>query len=292
MSAQMLAVQIALKTAISEVEDAVQRVEDKVEEVLRLAQASRSGDVLGDRTSVDRMVAYLEKHGSFSDADWDWISGIGPGLNRTVEQLRQHAIGTLKTFDPTRPIQERAQFIVNAVEGQALGETLSLLVVAEESLFKWQRLRIARVEATEPEHLQKVLDDARELLAHQLIADGELYRRAQDVLNAVSKTEAIDGFRFWSVQGLARDLPKLREDLDRFAKARRAQAQEWNDFRAPTPLEAVQAAADRASETATQAISAATEGYARVSDFLSKTTRNRSMAFRKRKSDEDENSDT
>ena len=97
MSAQMLAVQIALKTAISEVEDAVQRVEDKVEEVLRLAQASRSGDVLGDRTSVDRMVSYLERHGSFSDADWDWISGIGPGLNRTVEQLRQHAIGTLKT---------------------------------------------------------------------------------------------------------------------------------------------------------------------------------------------------
>src|SRR4051812_3149708 len=37
MSAQMLAVQIALKTAISEVEDAVQRVENKVEEVLRLA---------------------------------------------------------------------------------------------------------------------------------------------------------------------------------------------------------------------------------------------------------------
>ncbi len=290
MSAQMLAVQIALKTAISEVEDAVRRVEDKVEEVLRLAQASRSGDVLGDRTSVDRMVTYLEKHGSFSDADWDWISGIGPGLNRTVEQLRQHAIGTLKTFDPTRPIQERAQFIVTAVEGQALGETLSLLVVAEESLFKWQRLRIARVEATEPEHLQKVLDDARELLAHQLLADGELYRRAQEVLNAVSRTEAIDGFRFWSVQGLARDLPKLREDLDRFAKARRAQAHEWNDFQAPTPMQAVQAAADLASETATQAISAATEGYARVSDFLTKTTRNRSMAFKRRKT-EDEDSD-
>ncbi len=288
MSAQMLAVQIALKTAISEVEDAVQRVEDKVEEVLRLAQASRSGDVLGDRTSVDRMVAYLEKHGSFSDADWDWISGIGPGLNRTVEQLRQHALGTLKTFDPTRPIQERAQFIVNALEGQQLGETLSLLVVAEESLFKWQRLRIARVETTQPEHLQKVLDDARELLAHQLIADGQLYRRAQEVLNAVSRTEAIDGFRFWSVQGLARDLPKLREDLDRFAKARRAQAQEWNDFQAPTPIQAVQAAADRASETATQAISAASEGYARVSDFLTKTARERSMAFRRRKADDED----
>ena len=122
MSAQMIAVQVALKTAISEVEDAVQRVEDKVEEVLRLAQANRSGDVLGDRASLERMVAYLEKHGSFSDADWDWISTIGPGLNRTVEQLRQHAIGTLKTFDAGKPIQDRAQFVSTQSKGSSLAK--------------------------------------------------------------------------------------------------------------------------------------------------------------------------
>lgn len=281
MSAQMLAVQIALKTAISEVEDAVQRVENKVEEVLRLAQASRSGDILGDRTSIDRMVSYLEKHGSFSDTDWDWISSIGPGLNRTVEQLRQHALATLKTFDPQRPIQDRAEFVVNAVENQQLGETLSLLVVAEESLFNWQRLRIARVEATEPEHLQKVIDDARELLAHQMAADGDLYRRAQVVLDAVARTEAIDGFRYWSVQGLSRDLPQLREDLDRFAHARRAQALEWSELSAPTPMQAVQAAAEKASETAIQALNAVSEGYTAVSNFFSKTSREGSKLFRK-----------
>lgn len=282
MSAQMLAVQMALKTAISEVEDAVARVEDKVEEVLRLAQASRSGDVLGDRMSVDRMVAYLEKHGSFSDADWDWISGIGPGLNRTVEQLRQHALGTLKAFDPTRPIQDRAEFVVKAVENQQLGETLSLLVVAEESLFKWQRLRIARVEATEPQHLPKVLDDARDLLARQMAADGELYQRAQEVLDAVSRTDAIDGFRYWSVQGLARDLPKLREDLDRFANARRAQVLEWSEFSAPTPKQAVQAAAEIANQTATQALSAATGSYTAVSNLL-KSSRGVPLPFKRRK---------
>ncbi|RDH77070.1 hypothetical protein DVS77_18865 [Mycolicibacterium moriokaense] len=283
MSVQMLAVQIALKTAISEVEDAVQRVESKVEEVLRLARASRSGDILGDRTSIERMVSYLEKHGSFSDTDWDWISSIGPGLNRTVEQLRQHALATLKTFDPQRPIQDRAEFVVNAVENEQLGETLSLLVVAEESLFKWQRLRIARVEATEPQHLEKVLDDARELLAHQMAADGELYRRAQVVLDAVARTEAIDGFRYWSVQGLSRDLPKLREDLDRFAHARRAQALDWSEISAPTPMQAVQAAAEMASETATQALNAATEGYTAVSNFFSKTSREGAKIFRKTK---------
>lgn len=288
MSMQMLAVQVALKSAISEVEAAVERVEGKVDDVLRLAQATRSGDILGDRTSVERMVAYLEKHGSFSDTDWEWISGIGPGLNRTVEQLRQHALGTLKSFDPSRPIQDRADFVVNAVENQQLGETLSLLVVAEETLFKWQRLRIARVASVEPDHLQKVLDDAQELLAHQLSADSDVYKRGQEVLNAVSKTEAIDGLRFFSVQELNRDLPKLREHLDEFAKARKAQVLEWSNFEAPTPLQAVQAAADIATEKATIAISAATEGYTRVSDFLSKSTRSRAGMFARRKPKNDD----
>lgn len=262
MSMQMVAVQLALKTAISEVEESVQRVEGKVEEVLRLAHANRSGDVLGDRVTIDRMAAYLDRHGSFSDADWDSIAGIGPALNRTVEQLRHHADRTLKSFDPTKPIQDRAQFIVKAVEGNQLGETLSLLVVAQESLFKWQRLRLARVETTQPEHVQQVLDDARDLLQRQIVEDDALLRRAREILEAVAKTAAIDGFRIWSVQGMQRDLPMLRDDLDRFAKARRAHIEEWQDFKAPTPREAANAAVERVSDGATAALGAASEGAA------------------------------
>ena len=260
MSLQMVAVQLALKSAIAEVEASVQRVEGKVEEVLRLAHASRSGDVLGDRVTIDRMVAYLDKHGSFSDADWDSIAGIGPALNRTVEQLRHHADRTLKSFDPTKPIQERADFIVKAVEGDQLGETLSLLVVAQESLFNWQRLRLARVEATQPEHVQQVLDDARDLLARQLVEDAALFQRAREILEAVAKTEAIDGFRFWSVQGLQRSLPALRDDLDQFGKARRAHLQEWQEFNGPSPRDAANAAVDAAGKAAGAALGVASNG--------------------------------
>lgn len=110
-----------------------------------------------------------------------------------------------------------------------LGETLSLLVVAQESLFKWQRLRLARVGATQPEHVQQVLDDARDLLARRLVEDEALFQCAREILEAVAKTEAIDGFRIWSVQGLQRSLPMLRDDLDRFGKARRTHMQEWQE---------------------------------------------------------------
>lgn len=298
MSLQMVAVQLALKSAIAEVEESVRRVEGKVEEVLRLAHANRSGDVLGDRVTIDRMAAYLDRHGSFSDADWDAIASIGPSLNRTVEQLRHHADRTLRSFDPSKPIQDRAEFIVNAVESNQLGETLSLLVAAQDSLFKWQRLRIARVEATQPDHLQQVLDDARDLLARQLTEDSALFQRAREILEAVAKTEAIDGLRFWSVSDLERSLPALREDLDRFAKARQAQLQEWSEFKAPTALEGASAAVELVGDTAakgweaaggaaTLALGAANESIDKISGLFGRA-RDKTKVRRQEKSTETE----
>lgn len=269
MSVQMIAVQLALKAAVGKITDAIQRVEGKVDELLRLAHASRSGDVLADRIALDRMVHYLETHGVLTDADWDSIASTGPALNRTVERLRQHAQRTLKAFDADLTLRARAGLIQQAVADNRLGGTLNLLVVAEESLYKWQRLRIARVEATQPEHLQTVLDDARELLARQMTEDGELYQRAREVLENISRTETTDGFWFWAVDGLKRDLPTLREDLDRFAHARRAQASDWDDLYAPSLADAASYALGKAADGASKALNAAGSGISRVSSFVS-----------------------
>lgn len=295
MSLHMIAVQLALTSAIAEVQESVDRVEGKVEEVLRLAHADRSGDVLGDRVTIDRMIAYLDRHGSFSDADWDSIAAIGPALNRTVEQLRHHAERTLQSFDASKPIQERADYIEKAVKSDQLGETLGLLVVSQESLFKWQRLRLARVEATQPEHTRQVMEDARDLLARQLSEDDTLFRRARAVLEAVAKTEAIDGFRFWSLQELEENLPRLQADLDRFGRARKAQLQEWREFNAPRPVDAATAALEQAGETATVALDAVGHGATlaleaasaqidKLGGFFGKA-RGKSKAKRRKKSD-------
>jgi hypothetical protein len=99
MSLQMVAIQVALKAAIAEVEEAVRRVEGKVEEVLQLAEAGRAGDVLGTHLTLRRAVEFLEKHGSLPDADWDAVTALGPTLNVTVEQLRGHVTRLLDSFD-------------------------------------------------------------------------------------------------------------------------------------------------------------------------------------------------
>ncbi|OBF12191.1 hypothetical protein A5730_04765 [Mycobacterium sp. ACS4054] len=242
MSAQMLAVQVALKSAVAQVEDAVRRVEDKVEAVLEVARAQRAGDVLGNNLTISRMVDSLEKYGSLPDAYWDSVAVLGPALNVTVEQLRNHVRRILASFDHELPVQQRAGKLRNAFEDNRLGDALSLLVVAEESLHKWQRLNLARIESTQPEQLLRAIDEARELVDHHLREDIEIYESAKEILDRFATTAAIDGFRFRAVRELCRQRGALRDEFDRFAEARRHQVEAWEDFHIPSVFDAAVAA--------------------------------------------------
>ena len=55
------------------------------------------------------------------------------------------------------------------------------------------------------DHVLQVIQDAREFLLHQLEEDAALYRNAQLVLDGFTRTHPLEGFRYWSVRGLARD---------------------------------------------------------------------------------------
>jgi hypothetical protein len=272
MSLQMMAVQIALKFAIGEVENAARRVEGKVEAVLRLAGATSAGDVLGNHLSTSRAVEFVEKHGTLPDADWDALASLGPALNATVEQLRNYLTRLLKSLDRDLPVQDRAKELRRAVNDNLFGEALSLLVVAEESLYKWQLLRLTRVEATQPEHRERVHDDARDLLTHQLAEDGNIYRKAKQLLDDFAKPEAIEGFRFLSVRELATQRSKLREELDQFAVARRHQVEQWDAIETPSPLNAASAVIDAAMQSASRAIGSAGHGLIRFSEYLVEKT--------------------
>jgi hypothetical protein len=268
MSAQMVAVQLALKTAVAEVEEAVRRVEGKVDQVLKLAQAHRTGDVLGNYTTISRLVAYLDSHGAVPDALWDSVATLGPALNSTVEQLRNHVDRTLGSLDPNEPVHERARALSDAVTAGLLSETLNLLVVAEESLFRWQRVLLARVESTQPEHLTKILEDSQQLLAQQLAADGALHRRARVSIASFGTPKAIDGFRFLSVRDLTKHRNQLQQDLDDFARARHHQIQSWEALAPPSIRDAADATVEIARKSATQALTAAGEGLIKLSDML------------------------
>ncbi len=259
-SAQMIAVQMALKSAIAQVEDAVRRVEDKVELVLEVARAHRAGDVLGNNLTISRMVDSLEKYGSLPDAYWDSVAVLGPALNVTVEQLRNHVRRLLASFDHTLPVQQRAEKLRNAINDNRLGDAMSLLVIAEEGLHKWQRLNLARVESTQPEQLLRAIDEARELVDHHLREDVDIYRNAKEILDRFAKPEAIDGFRFLSVRELAKHRCALRDELDNFATARQHQVDTWEDFHVPSLLDAAFATIEAAGTITNRALAVVGRG--------------------------------
>lgn len=267
-SAQMLAVQIALQQSITRVEDAVRRVEGKVETVLDLARAAQAGNVIGNNLTLSRMVESLDQHGSLPQAYWESVAALGPELNVTVEQLRNYAGRILRSFDHSLPVKERAEKLRYTIASELLGESLSLLVVTEESLYKWQRLSLARIESTEPEQLLRAIDESRELLKIQLREDAALYREAKEILDRFAKPDAIEGFRYRSVRELMKQRAVLREELDAFAAARRNQVEMWEDFHIPGFLEAASAALDETKVTAGRALTVAGERITRLGTRL------------------------
>lgn len=268
LAVQLIATQMALRTAIADVEKAVRRVEGKVESVLNIAQATRAGDVLGNHLSIRRATDFLDTHGELPDADWDALAGLGPALNVTIEQLRNHVSRILDSFDSDLPVQDRAAKLCAAVDQKQLGETLSLLVVAEDSLYRWQLLRLARVGQKEPQHRQRVIDDLNELIRHQLAEDGKLYREAKRLLDDFAKPAPIEGFRFRKVRELAKHRSHLRDELDQFARARRHQIEEWSNVDTPSVLDAAEAVIDAVADSALKAVGAAGQKLIRIGEYL------------------------
>ncbi|OBI56739.1 hypothetical protein A5705_21230 [Mycobacterium sp. E787] len=268
LSAQMIAVQMALTSAVAQVEDAVRRVEDKVESVLEVARAQRAGDVLGNNLTLSRMVESLEKYGSLPEAYWDSVAALGPALNVTVEQLRNHVRRILASFDHTVGVQHRADKLRNAINDNRLGDTLSLLVIAEEALHKWQRLHLARIESTQPEELLRAIDEARELVDHHLREDIDIYGSAKEVLDRFGKPSVLDGFRFWAVRELAKQRCALRDELDRFAEARHHQVETWEDFHIPSVFDAAFATIGAVGATTGHALVAVGRGLVWVGGQL------------------------
>lgn len=231
---QLMVVQLALQTAISEVSDGIKRIEGEVDKILHLAQAAQVGDVVGHHSALSSIIKVHKETGALPTTDWESVASLGPQLQVGIERLRDHAKRTVNSFDADKPVQERAAYLTRAVKDERLGETLQLLVIAERSLYLWQTLRIARVRAVEPEHLDAVVASAREMLAEHVERDGDLLRHARLELSNYGTVKPLEIVRWMATGDLKRDITQLRNDLDAFASARNSQVTGWIDNEDPS----------------------------------------------------------
>ncbi|WP_156055581.1 hypothetical protein [Nocardia sp. NRRL WC-3656] len=240
-----LTVQMALEQFAERIIARLDDIEDKVDDVLRLASAQRLGDVYGHRRILQRRIQELGSGVALTDTDWSSIAALGADLEVGVERLRRHALLLTDQLNPDDSADKRADQLESAVHQGRLKETLKLLLVAQHSLYLWQRLRLERVRSAEPEYLEQTAASARATLSEHLEADHDLASRLRDVLDRHTVLRVTEVHRQLAGRKLTKNRDALSHTVDSFIEARALQIGSWGGADNATIREAWSLARDR-----------------------------------------------
>lgn len=217
---QTAAVGLALRTAVRNVELAVERVEDKVDQVVAMLRAERLGSVLGDRRTLDALIDHLDAGDPLTAADWSSIAALGPAITRDLEKLRAHLRTQLEKVDGSWRPRQRANTAGQLLAEGMLSETLALLVVAEHNFSQWQHLRLHRIAHDEPERLPAAVRQAKAAMRDHLAEDQKLLEQFHESQAAVLEPLALDGLAPLQTRALRRAEAELDQLTTWFAEQR------------------------------------------------------------------------
>lgn len=244
----LVGVQLALSQMSEQINARLDVIEDKVDAVLNLASAQRLGDVYGHQRLLRRKLEDIDNGHALTDTDWSSIAALGTDLEVGVERLRQHAVRTVLTMSPDDDADKRADRLKKAVTDGRLCETLQLLLVAQQSLYTWQRLRLERVSTVEPDFIGQTADSARNTLREQLDADRELADKLRRTIDTYAVLRVSEVHHQMSRRTLTKYREPLAEMVDKFIEIRGLQVDGWTGSRHATIREAVDAAAGNVAQ--------------------------------------------
>ena len=234
LSLQTMMATVALRAAIQQVQNAIERVESKVDDLVALTKAEAIADVLGYHRVLAGYVNSMDRTGTLPSVDWDTVAGLGAELVKGIEKLRLYVRLRVNNLVHTQGAKRRASGLHELVDESRLGEVLQLLVVAEDSHYLWQRLRIERSRTSDPDHVGEIIESARRLLREDLKADRDLILGLQEWLVEYGSLKPLEIHRVLSRNKLETDVPRVRQELDEFIEARRLQVASWPDLERPT----------------------------------------------------------
>lgn len=231
---QTAAVSMALRSAIANVEAAVERVEGKVSDIQRRLGAREIGDVVGAYRRLDRVVAATTARGHLLDADWDSVAGAGLDLDRALEALRAYATRTINAIDPDAGLPKRASAVKDLNDPDGVAGTLQLILIAEQALHLWEYLRLERVRQTDPDHVESAIQEARGSLRTQRTLDEGLVAAAVGRIERVRTIDPLEVHHLFAIPGMEKASNRALDELHAFAEAARAPAPDIaRDLRRP-----------------------------------------------------------
>ncbi|MBW9208626.1 hypothetical protein KV100_03090 [Mumia sp. zg.B21] len=219
---QTAAVSIALRSAIADVQKAVERVEGKVDQIKQHLDNRLRGDVIGTYRHLERVAAATNARGRLLQADWDGVAGIQNQLLRDLETLRTHVTHAAEKLTNRQRLPKREDMIrdFGARRGD-VGDMLRLILVAEQALHLWEYLRLQQVAARESDQLSSAIEDARQSLRQERELDASMVETLRASLEQARVIEPLEYRHLITKNALLRDASAFDDLLREFAASAR-----------------------------------------------------------------------
>ena len=247
---QSAAVSLALRSAIADVQAAVERVEDKIEDVQRHLRAQLNGDVVGTLRHLERVATATQQRGVLLEADWASVAGIRVDISRNLERLRDYVARQAGDIDARTRLPKREAKLDDFLEPGGGRDQLNLILISEHSLHLWEMLRIAQVRQREPEHVESAINDARHSLARERRQNEELVASVMECVDELRQVRPLEVHRVFSAREMRQTATDIHTSLQEFARAALLPLPELSDTVLPTVKDAREEAQARALEAA------------------------------------------
>ena len=225
---QTAAVALALRSAIADVQAAVEAVDEKVSDIQKKVRSREVGEVVGTYRFLQRVVDSTRQRGQLLEADWDQVAGARRDLEIALESLRAYVTETTSEIDAEDSLPKREAAIKRITNNKGAAGSLRLILVAEQALHLLEYLRLERVRITAPEQVPSALADARHSLATQRELDASLVQSAIARIEAAKQVDPLEIHRVFSIPQLAKASTKAFDAFESFANASRADLPEFD----------------------------------------------------------------
>jgi hypothetical protein len=217
---QTVAVSLALRSAIAKVQEAVERVEDKVDRINQVLSVRLKGDVIGTYRELLRVVTTTNKNGFLLPEDWDGVASVRLKISQDLEALRAFVHEQAGTLSADESVPEReARLKSFTSESGHVADVLSLIVVAEKSLQLYEYLKIQAVQSRNPALVPGLVQEVRAAISAQRTRDEELVQVLRAAIERVRLIKPLEVHRIFSKKDLDKHARQLDAKVFEFAEA-------------------------------------------------------------------------
>lgn len=235
---QTAAASLALRSAIADVQAAVERVEDKIEDVQRHLRAQLNGDVIGTLRHLENVAVATQARGVLLDADWASVASNRADISRNIERLREYVVRQASDIDAKSRLPERESKLDDFLEPGGGRDQLNLILISQHSLHLWEMLRIARVRQTEPAYLESAVADSRRSLTQERLRNEELVSKVMEAVEGLRQVRPLEFYRVFSAREMQQTSADIHQSLEEFSRCAQLPLPELGEMVVPTARDA------------------------------------------------------